>query len=181
MRRPDWKRWIKDQNECRLWLEEYIRKGLLRTSRDESKLHLEKTAHNLRFANWIAEKHKDEIPTLFGEETFYDWATNIYYYAIYHAALALVSREGYKSKNHSATLCFLVYHHYHLHKAIEKEDVELIAGSLDRKDIGAVGFSKEMREKACYDVHEAFERQVSQQIHTQAVQFVNKIKSLLKN
>ena len=54
---------------------------------------LRRTDHNLTFANWIIEKHKDEIPTVFGGDNFYDWVISIYYYAIYHAALALMSKE----------------------------------------------------------------------------------------
>ena len=105
---------------------------------------------------------------------------NIYYYAIYHAALALMSKEGYTSKSHAATLSFLIYHHYHLQKALDKEEVELIASSLAREDIEAMGFSKELREKACYDIHQQFEKGLAEQIREQAVEFANKIKILLK-
>lgn len=180
MRKPDWKLWLKDPRECRFWLDSYLRKRILKKSSDDSKLHIRRTDHNLTFANWIIEKHKDEIPEVLGGDTFYDWVISIYYYAIYHAALALMSREGYSSKNHSATLAFLIYHHYHLQQALEKEDVELIASSLGREDIETVGVSKELREKACYDVHELFEKRLAEHIREQAVGFVNKIKILLK-
>ena len=89
-------------------------------------------------------------------------------------------REGFTSKNHSATLAFLIYHHYHSQKALEKEEVELIASSLDREDIETLGVSKELREKACYDVHGHFEEKLVEQIREQAVDFANKIKLLLK-
>ena len=180
MRKPNWKQWLKDKKDCKSWLNYYLKKKILRKSTNESKLHLKKTDHNFNFANQVLEKHKDEIPEIFGEETFYDWIVTIYYYAIYHASLALVSKEGYKSKNHSATLCFLMYHHYHLQKSINKEDVELIASSLTKEDIKTIGSSKEIREKACYDVHESFERKLAEYVHEQAVNFVNKIKSLLE-
>lgn len=180
MRKPDWKLWMEEREECRSWLDNYLRKNLLRKGADESRLHIRKADHNLNLANWIIDKHKDEIPKTFGKENFYDWVINIFYYSIYHAALALVSREGYKSKNHSATLCFLIYHHYHLQKALGKEDVELIASSLDKEDIDTIGSSKELREKACYDVHESFEQKLAQHIRNQTVTFVNKIKSILE-
>ncbi len=178
MKKPDWKFWLKDKKECKLWLDNYIKKGILRKSSDESLLHLRKTDHNLNFANWTFEKHKKKVE-IFEEETFYDWVINIYYYAIYHAALAMMGKEGYKSKSHTATLCFLIYHHYHLQKALNKEDVELIATSLSKEDIETIGFSKELREKACYDVHELFEQKLANQIREKAVNFVNKIKLLL--
>lgn len=107
MKKPDWKFWLKNKAECGDWLKRYIKNGILRKTNDESRLHLRKTDHNITFANWVFEKHKDEIPKLFEKEAFYDWTINIYYYA----ALALINREGYKSASHSATLCFLIYHH----------------------------------------------------------------------
>lgn len=110
----------------------------------------------------------------------HDWVIGMYYYAIYHAALALMSKEGCASKNHSATLCFLMYHHYHAQKALDKEDVKLIASSLEREDIETLGVSKELREKACYDIHESFEKRLAEQIQEDAVNFANKIKVLLK-
>lgn len=180
MKKPDWKLWLKDEKECKFWLDSYIRKKILKKSSNESRLYLKRTDHNLTFANWIIEKHNDEIPTVFGGDNFYDWVISIYYYAIYHAALALMSKEGFTSKNHSATLAFLIYHHYHSRKALEKKDVELIASSLDREDIETLGISKELREKACYDVHEQFEKRLAEQIREQAVDFANKIKLLLK-
>ncbi len=179
MKKPDWRIWIKDKKECRSWLIQYIKKGMLRERRDESRLHLGKADHNLNMANWLMEKHDSEIPGLFGEETFYDWVISAYYYAIYHAALSLMSREGYSSKNHSATLCFLIYHHYHEQRALDMEDVEIVAGSLDKQDIDAMGSSKEMRERASYDVHGSFERRLADHVRGQATGFINKIKSLL--
>ncbi|MFH1315901.1 MAG: hypothetical protein ABII01_00090 [Candidatus Woesearchaeota archaeon] len=180
MKKPDWKLWMKDKKECRKWIDNYIKKKILRKTKEESRLYLKKSDHNLNFANWIIEKHKDDIPALFDKETFYDWAISIYYYAIYHAALSLISREGYTSKNHSATLCFLIYYHYHSDKSLTNEDVELVASSLSKEDIETVGFSKDLREKACYDIHESFEKELSQNIRGQTIDFVNKIKEMLE-
>ena len=73
MKKPDWKTWMNDKKDCRFWLDDYFKKKILRKSSDESRLHLRKTDHNLNFANWVSEKHKDEIPEIFGNETFYDW------------------------------------------------------------------------------------------------------------
>ena len=106
MKRPNWKLWLKNEQECKFWLDNYTKKNILRPSPDDSRLHLKRTDHNLTFANWIIEKHKNEIPEIFAKDTFYDWVISIYYYAIYHAALALMGKEGFTSKNHSATLAF---------------------------------------------------------------------------
>ena len=179
MKKPDWRIWIKNKEDCKSWLNNYIKKRILKKSREESKLYLKKTNHNLNFANWILEKHKNKTE-IFKEEEYYDWIINIYYYAVYHAALALLSKEGYNSKNHSATLCFLIYHHYHSQKALDEEDVELVASSLNKEDIETIGTSKELREKACYDIHKSFEKELTNQIKEQAINLINKIKSLLE-
>ena len=75
MKKPDWKLWLNDKTECKFWMDNYIRKKILKKSSNESRLHLKRTDHNLTFANWIIEKHKDEIPGILvqmvqvGEET----------------------------------------------------------------------------------------------------------------
>lgn len=178
MKKPDWKIWLKDKNECHLWLSRYINTKVLRKSTDESKLYLKKADHNLNFANWIFEKHKERAE-IFKEETFYDWVIDIYYYAIYHAALAMTSRDGYKSKSHSATLCYLIYYHHHSQKVLNEKDVELIAGFLNKGDIETIGISKEIREKASYDIHESFGEKLAKQIQEEAIDFINKIKTAI--
>jgi uncharacterized protein (UPF0332 family) len=180
MKKPNWKEWMKDKRACKKWLETYIKKDILKKSKDDSMLHLDRSDHNLKFANWIYEKHEEEIPGFFGDERFYDWVITIYYYAIYHSALALVSKEGYKSKNHSATICFLIYHHYHIQQSINHEDVELIVESLTKEEIESVSLSKELREKACYNVHETFEKTLADDAKEKAVNFINKIKIMLE-
>lgn len=180
MKKPNWRIWLKNKKECKLWLDAYLKKKILRKCIDESRLHLRKTNHNLNLANWIFEKHKDEIPELFDKEKFYDWIVTIYYYAIYHSALSLINKEGYESKNHSAALCFLTYYHYHLQKTINKEDVELIGSSLNKEDIEMIGVSKGLREKACYDIHEKFEERLAKHIREQTINFVTKIKTILE-
>ncbi len=179
MKKPNWKLWLKDKKECKYWLEIYTKKNIIKKVPDESRLHVKRSDHNLTFASWIIEKHKDEIPDVFGKDTFYDWVISIYYYAIYHAALALMSKEGFTSKNHSATLCFLIYHHYHLQNSLAKKDVQLMASYLEVEDIETLGISKELREKACYNVHESFEKKLCENFKEQAVDFVNKIKGML--
>ncbi|MAG20198.1 hypothetical protein CL618_02080 [archaeon] len=180
MKKPNWRLWLKDEKECKSWLDYYTKKKILRKRKDESKLYLKKTDHNLHLANWIMEKHKDEIPEMFGEEKFYDWTINMYYYAIYHSAMALVSKKNYSSKNHSATLCFLIYHFCHLQENIDEEDVELIVESLNKEDVETIGSSKEIREKASYDIHETFEYKLADDLRKQTIELINKIKLLIE-
>ena len=179
MRAPDWQNWLKDKEDCKNWIHNYLNKSILKKSKDDSRLHLKKAEHNLNFANWIKEAHKDSIKKFFHNETFYDWVVNIYYYAIYHAALALVSKQGFESKNHSATLCFLIWNNFHANQDIDVNDVSLVANSLQKEDIESIGYSKEIREKASYDVHKSFEASLANQMQENAVNFMNKIRGLL--
>lgn len=180
MKRPDWIIWIKDKNECKKWLDGYIGRRVLVKTEDESSLSLRKTNHNLNFANWIMEKHKDEIPKLFQNEIFYDWVINIYYYAIYHVASVLMSKEGYKSKSHFATLCYLIYNPRHLKKSVDEKDIKFVAESLDKEDIETIGYSKDLRERASYNIHESFELQLAKNLQEQTINFVNKIRGILE-
>jgi len=77
-RKPNWTLWLNDAGACKFWLDNYIRKGILRKGEDESRLHLRKTDHNLGFAGWTLEMHKDKIPDFFEKETFYDWVITCY-------------------------------------------------------------------------------------------------------
>jgi len=70
MKKPNWKLWLKNKEDCKFWLEYYLKRRILKKHKDESKLYLKKVDHNLNIA--IIEKHKDEIPDLFGKENFYD-------------------------------------------------------------------------------------------------------------
>ncbi len=179
MNRPNWKLWLKDKKECRAWFNQYKKKDILKISGDDLSLYIKKTNHNLNLANWLFEKHKDEIPNVFGDECFYDWIINIYYYAIYHSALALLSKKGYNSKNHSATLCFLINRYYHDTKSLDKNDIFFIADSLDYDDFENFGFSKELREKASYDVNTVFEKDLALQMKEKTINFINKIKNMI--
>lgn len=180
MKKPEWRIWIKDKKECRLWLENYIKRGVLKKAERETQLYIKKADHNLNFALWLTEKHKNEIPVVFGDDTFYDWIISMYYYAVYHAALSLLSSKGYESRGHSATLCFLISVFYHKQKMLDVEDVQIVADSLKEDDIEIVGVSKELREKANYNVHEQFEKQLAENVKEDTITFVNKAKILLK-
>lgn len=178
MKKPNWKLWLKDKNECKQWLDTYIRKNILKKTKNESEIYARQASHNINFANWVSEHH-DEIPTTYEKERYDDWIITVCYYAIYHSALALLSKEGYASKNHAATLCFLIYHHFHSQKALDEEDVQLVAASLDKEDIKTMGETKELRERASYNAGEFFGENLRENIRAQAEKFRDKINELL--
>ena len=63
---------------------------------------------------------------------------------------------------------------------MKEDEVELVAKSLDKEDIETLGISKELRERANYNVHETFEKNLAEDIREQAAGFVNKIKLILE-
>lgn len=178
MKKLDWRIWMKDKKVCEYWLNNYLKKSMVKKTRNESGLYLRKARHNLNFGNWLFENH-DRINEELGDN-YYDWLVGIYYYAIYHSALALVSRHGFASKSHFATLCFLIYHHYHLQNELSDDDVFLIVNSLNKEDIETLGDSKELRERASYDVHELFEKKLALQARENAAEFSNKIRTMIE-
>ena len=180
MKKPDWKLWLKDKDECKLWLGNYTKKQILRKDKDESSIYLKKSEHNLNLANWINDKHNNEIPQVFGNEAFYDWAIVIYYYAVYHAALALVSKLKYKTKSHAAAICFLIHYYYHRRKIVDEEDIELAATSLSGEDIETLTAAKSMRERASYDVHAVFEKTIAEDAKAKSAKFLNKVREVLE-
>lgn len=181
MKKPNWRTWLEDRKECETWHNWYLGKGILRRQRLSPDQHLKKALHNLDFANWIYEKHKDEIKTVFGEQRFFDWVIVIYYYSIYHAALALLASKGLFSKSHFATLNSLVLYFYHEGK-MEEEDVEIMAEtvSLKKEEIEALVETKELRERASYEAGYTFEEGLVETAKKNAVKFIEKTRGILK-
>jgi uncharacterized protein (UPF0332 family) len=183
MKKPDWKAWLEDTRLCKRWNNLYIKKGILHKQSLKVEDYLKKALHNLDFANWVYEKHKTEIKNLFGEQRFFDWVIVIYYYAIYHAALALVASKNFFSKSHLATLNALILHFYHARK-IKREDVEIVIESiskvLEREDIETIVETKELRERASYEASYEFEESLVEIAKANAIKFIKKVRQILE-
>ena len=149
---------------------------------DSYEKYLNKSLKNLEFANFILDEHKHSIKKKLPNKTFYDWCITIYYYSIYHTALALVSKAGYKSRNHLATITLITLFYYHKDNLLKKQDIEFLINniSLDKGDIDLVLSSKGLRERACYGVDELFELNQTKLLQRQTADFVNKIKQILE-
>lgn len=179
MQKPDWKVWIKSKKECRKWYETYRKKQMLRKTTLKPENYMAKATHNMDFANWLLDKHKDDIPSLFGDQKFYDWAIVAFYYAIYHASLALIATKGMSSKSHAATLSAIILFFYH-EKKISKEDVEMLADTpLDKGDIETIVESKDLRERASYNVGYEFDEALVKKAKENAVKFTEKVRNIL--
>ena len=180
MRIPDWRQWLRDERICREWFVSYEKRGVLRKDRLGKELYIRKSVHNLDFASWLKGKHENEIPETFGEERFYDWVISACYYSIYHGALALLSKKGYSTKSHSATLCGIILLYFHRGKMLGKKDIELIEKSINKDDIETIAKTKSLRERASYDVSANFELSLVERAIHDAAGFLQKVKEILE-
>jgi len=184
MRRPNWREWMRSRRVCTEWYKYYLKRKILRKSSLNAKQYFKKAIHNLDFTNWIYDKHKDEIPSTFGNERFFDWVIVGYYYSIYHAALALITTKNILSKSHLATLNALIFHFYHETKKLEKEDIEIVAESigktLEEEDIEIIVQTKSLRERASYNASYEFEESLVTTAKSNAVKFIEKIRAFIE-
>ncbi|MBW6462081.1 MAG: DNA-binding protein [DPANN group archaeon] len=128
--------------------------------------HLDKAKHNLKFFD----KNKDD-------DTFNDWLIVILYYTLYHCALALVTNKNYTSKNHTATLLFLIKYY-----SIHKEDAELIEELLVSKEDAT--FYTELKFKrhiASYKTETSFTHDQITNYKVKVIEFIQKVEDIIKN
>lgn len=128
--------------------------------------HIEKAEHNLRFV-------QDNLGL-----GYLDWCITGCYYAVYHAALALILTKGYSSKNHQATLCILIKEYYR--HGMNQDDIYLVNNFfLDYQDLLFYVESKNKREEASYSSTRVFDKKLVEGLRIKAILFVNKAKDIL--
>ncbi len=151
-------RLIENREYCEKAFQRFLKNKIIK--KDEAKLfrkYFGKSINNMEFANFILEEHNFSIKEKLSNKSFYDWCITIYYYSLYHSAMALVSKAGFESKNHLATITALTLFYYHkydllieidkdvslfgvaeLKRAIEKilrEKIDLVEYDLIRKEL----------------------------------------------
>lgn len=173
-KRFEWEVWIDDREECKKAFDRYLERKVINREQEKENLsrsHIRKTDYNLDFINFLMENG-----------AFYDWIITGCYYSIYHAALALLSKKGYSSKNHTATLCALIYLHYNLEdNGLKKEDIELVAkSSLEKEEVSYFVEAKDKRETASYGVSEEFGKEEAINLKDKTIQFINKVRRILE-
>jgi uncharacterized protein (UPF0332 family) len=162
-------KYYEDKKLLKLDLDKYFDQNLLRKESFAKTLifaHLEKAKHNLRFVN------KNQT-----EEEFNDWTIVGLYYAAYHAALALVASKGYISKNHEATLLFIIKEYQ-----IDKKEIELIEDmALTKTDAEFYAALKEKRTQASYSTNTLFRTEKVKEYHNRTIEFINKVEEILES
>jgi len=177
-----WQIWLENNRTLNQDFNDYLRKEMIRKVGSASRLsktHLNKSFHNLDFANFTINNQKD-INKRVEDETYHDWVIVISYYAMYHSAMALLYKLGYKANTHLATICVLCKEC--LGKTLERTDIEKISHVLElsKEEIKEIGIAKERREKASYSGSVSFEKNLAEMTLDDARKFINKIADILE-
>jgi len=128
--------------------------------------HLEKSKHNLRMVGLLI-KNKD----------YNDWVVVGLYYALYHSCLALLANKGYYSKNHTATLLFLIKNY----SGFSFEEIEMIEElSINKSDAEFYTDLKQERHSASYSTNSLFNEDKIKELRKKTISFINKVELILE-
>jgi len=126
--------------------------------------HLMKARHNLEFYNLNKNQHR-----------FNDWLVVTLYYALYHAALALITQKQYSSKNHYATVLILIKEY-----GITKDEAELLNElSISKEDAELYTQLKDDRQDASYATTIRFTNESIAEYEKKVLDFMNKAEELV--
>ncbi len=126
--------------------------------------HIKKAEHNIKVLNQLTSE-------------FNDWKIVSIYYALYHSCLALLANKNFSSKNHTATLLFIIKHY----SQVKNEELKLIE-ELQIKEQDAIFYTdlKQERHNANYSTNLLFD---DEQIRTnlkKTILFLNKVKEIIE-
>lgn len=173
---------LTDKKYCEKLFKSFLKKKLIRENKLKAfKKHLDKSINNLEFANYLLEEHKHSIKEKLHNKKFYDWCITIYYYSLYHSALALISKAGFESKNHLSTITALTLFYHHKDNLLNQEEIKFLLNSfaIEKEDINLILDAKDLRERACYGV-EFFEQKQAEDLRVKVVDFINKCREILE-
>lgn len=126
--------------------------------------HLKKAQHNLKMFSYLSNE-------------FNDWKVISLYYALYHSCLALVVNKNFVSKNHTATMIFVIKHY----GEFNQEELTLIEElQIKEEDAKFYACLKEERHKANYLTNISYDSKKIEDIRVRTIAFINKVRSILK-
>lgn len=130
---------------------------------EKAKSHVNKAKHNLRAADYNF------------NGGFHDWAVSQSYYAMYHGLIAILSKYGLESKNHSCT--FVAVEDIILKHNIDLSKVDLAfirtTEQMETKDV------KSLREEFQYGTKTELNREILINIIQKAKEIVEKIELII--
>lgn len=148
-----------------------------------AKKYLEKAKNNLLTAQILSEFGKNQkikdslsIPKGYNPD---EWIVICGYYSMYSSALPLLSKLGFKSKNHTATL--LILEEYYVKKNyLNKSDLMLIENArIQREEIEKISEARHNREIAQYSITKRTTKEIAEKIIGDAFLLVNRVEDIL--
>ena len=165
----------------------YIKRELLIKDESVKRLaneYLAKAKNNLitlkildEFQNDKSFRKKLNIPE---DYSTYEWVVITGYYAMYTVAISLLAKIGYRSKNHTATLCVL--EEFFVKKKILDEDILLLLKSamFHKEEVEKLSDARHKREIAQYSITKQTTKSIAEKIKKDAYDFVNKCEEIIK-
>lgn len=151
------------------------------------KYHVDNARHNIETSSLLMEISQDKESKknlkISADYTGYDWAVSCGYYAMFHAATAALATIGIKARSHGSLIEGLEYHFVCKERIIESEDIEKLkyAKKLDEKYVNRMWATKSKRNTAQYKANSTIAQKNAEKIYKNAIDFVNRIESLIKN
>lgn len=137
----------------------------IESSIEESKKHIEKAEHNLKFLDRVRDLKE-----------FNDWIFPIAFYSIYHACLAVLVYFGYESRNQECTFTVLEKLIVDGKIGLSNDDVELIRKLGEGVEEETIKF---LREEFQYGTGVEAEEDLVNDAFETTKDFVSKVKGLL--
>ena len=172
----------------------YLRRKQLLKDEEHKKLEksfLMKSRKNFAVANLLFKiSEQDDMRkmlNLASDFELYDWTIIVSYYAMYTSALASLSKIGFKSKNHAATIASLEYNYIPEEKdkinskVLEQKDIHKLvkAYAISEQLITKLIQTKTKRETAQYDATPSITREMAKSSLDDANDFISKIEEIL--
>ena len=110
-----------------------------------------------------------------------EWVVITEYYAMYTAAISLLAKISYRSKNHTATLCVL--EEFFVKKKILDEDVLILLKSamFHKEEIENLSDARHKREIAQYSITKQTTKSIAEKIKKDAYDFINKCEEIIES
>jgi len=167
-------------------INQLIRQGYISKDdsvRNLSRKYLQKARNNLITMSLLSEVNANKkvrdllkIPQDYSSD---EWVVITGYYAMYSSALALISKIGYKSKNHTATI-LLLEEFFIKKKLISKEDLIILKNAIFQKsEIERLSEARHKREIAQYSVTKQTTKEIAENIKKDAYDFANKVELII--
>ncbi len=144
--------------------------------------HMEKARYNLITMSFLSGASKPEAVELLNLPDDYnpsEWIVITGYYAMYMAALSVISKVGYRSKNHSATIVALDTF-FVKKRLLEERYLRMLDDTrLEKEKVEQLELARERREIAPYSVTKDTTINLAEKTRKDAYEFIDRMDELL--